>query len=180
MAKRVDHDSTMEVSSSQLDPDAKKRPAPHRAPGVDKNDVSMWIGGVVGADEFSQKAKRKPQQIRWSAVIIALLLLVGLLGGAVYLLFIRKSSPSAAPKVAPHNDAAVVAPLVLDAEAAPAVAGDAGVDAAAGGDAGAGDAALPVDAITGAGGDKPPVKKTTTKKKVVKKVTKKKPAPKKK
>jgi cytoskeletal protein RodZ len=166
MAKRVDHDSTMEVSSSQLVPDAKKRPQPHRAPGVDKNDVSMWIGGVVGAEEFAGK-KPKPKRIVWGRVIAAVLLLVGLIGAAAYFLFFRSNAPSTSAS-APLDAAAVMATAPSDAGIdAPS---DASVDAAVA------TGPLQADAISGVDGNNPPAKKPV--KKTVKKVVKK-PAPKK-
>jgi hypothetical protein len=41
MGKRVDHDSTMEMSTSQLVPD------------VPKHDQSVWKQTVVGTDQFA-------------------------------------------------------------------------------------------------------------------------------
>jgi hypothetical protein len=167
MAKRVDHDSTMEVSSSQLVPDAKKRPQPHRAPGVDKNDVSMWIGNVVGADDFAGGKKPKPKRIVWGRVIFAVVLLVGLIGAAVYFLLLRKSAPATSASV-PMDAAAVMA----------APPGDAAIDAPsdAAVDAAVATGPLQADAISGVDGNDPPAKKPV--KKTVKKTVKK-PAPKK-
>ena len=172
MAKRVDHDSTMEVSSSQLVPDAKKRPQPHRAPGVDKNDVSMWIGGVVGAEDFAGK-KRAPKKIVWGRVFVAIGLLVAVIGAAVYFLFVRSSSP--APSASVRMDAATVL-AAPPSDAAVDAPSDAAVDAAV--DTGP----LQADAISGVDGTNPPVKKPVKKtvKKVVKKPVPKKTAPKKK
>lgn len=176
MAKRLDNDSTMEVSSSQLVGDGKNRPAPHRQPGQDKNDVSMWIGGVVGADAFA--GTPKPKQGR--GLIVALVLLIVAAGaGAIYFLVLKpggKPSPSAgstpgsaaAPlPAAPTMDAQ---PTVVPAATHDAAPADAGVEAAS--DAGA----LKADAISGLPEKR--TKKSTTKKPATKKVVKK-PAPKK-
>src|SRR4051794_31867273 len=93
MAKRVDNDSTMEVSSSQLEPGRPKPPK-----GADKNDVSMWIGNVVGADAFAARPTA-PKGSRVGLVVVLLLVIVAAGGGAAYYFFLRPSKP--APSVAP-------------------------------------------------------------------------------
>src|SRR4051812_38317609 len=114
MAKRVDNDSTMEVSSSQLEPG---RPRPPK--GADKNDVSMWIGNVVGADAFTARPTA-PKQGRGWLVVVLLVLLVAAGGGAAYYFFLRPSKPPpASPAAAP------VPMLPADAQASP-MAADAG------------------------------------------------------
>jgi hypothetical protein len=171
MAKRVDHDSTMEVSSSQLVPGEVKRPAPHQAPGVSKNDVSMWIGGVVGADAFAGTPK-KPATRRGLRVVLLVLLVAAIAGAAGYYFFGRGEDPK--PSAAPSTplDAAAVLPMDAGAVATPVdAATDASVSDAAAGDAGV----LQVDAISGLPA-KPPAKKPVT----TKKKTTKKPVPKKK
>jgi hypothetical protein len=182
MAKSRDkNDSTMDISASQL-VSGNRPPAP-RPPGVDKNDVSMWIGGVVGADDFAGTKKRASKSRLPLAIGLAALLAAA--GGGAYYMFGRPSSsaPIAAP--APTDtprdvgSAAIVAPLDAAAsEAAPAIAttpADAGAEIAP---ADAGSAALAADAVSGADPKHPATKtsKKTTKKTVKKPAVKKKSA----
>lgn len=158
MAKRHDkNDSTMDISASQLVPE--KRPQP---PVVNKNDVSMWIGGVVGADEFA--GKKKSASKSRAPVVIGAVALLGALGGGAYYMFGRTSSSPArvaAPAItidaAPAEPPAPIATMPVDAgaEAAPSDAAVAAPDA------------LVADAVSAA--DPAPKKKPTTKKKTVKK-----------
>jgi hypothetical protein len=172
MAKRVDHDSTMEVSSSQLVPGEVKRPVPHQAPGVSKNDVSMWIGGVVGADEFAGTKKQKSSG-RGLRVVLLLLLVAAIAGAAGYFLLWRDdtTAPSAAPSPTAPTATALPGQAPADAmvasdAAALAATSDAGIDAGVG---------LVVDAISGLPEKPPPTKKKVVKKPTKKPVVKKKP-----
>jgi hypothetical protein len=75
MAKRVDHDSTMELSTSQLVPDAppvKKRPSIGA-----QNDMSVWKQVVVGTDDFAPAAPVKTRSRVW-----LILLGLGVIAGA--------------------------------------------------------------------------------------------------
>jgi hypothetical protein len=172
MGKRVDHDATQEVSSSQLVPDAK----PPVYPSVSKNDASMWLQAPVSADDFVAAPKR-PQAPRSSrAVVVGVLAVafVAALGGGIWYAFLRESpaptaagpttpAPAPAPVIAGPVDAAV-------AEAMPdaAVAVDAAVAEVA--------TAVQADAISSAGKlfKKKPVKRPTKKRRIVKKRTAKK------
>ena len=181
MAKRLDNDSTMEVSSSQLVGDGKNRPAPHRQPGQDKNDVSMWIGGVVGADAFAGTAKPK----KGRGLLIALLVVAVLAAGsaAVYFLILAKKDATPSPSAGSTPGSAAVMPAAPTMDAQPAMVPAATADAAPA-DAGvdAQDGALKADAISGLPEKPAGEKKATTKKPAVKKPatkTVKKPAPKK-
>ena len=71
MAKRVDHDSTMEMSTSQLVPDAPRE------------DASVWKQVVVGTEQFAPTAAptRGP---RWGVVVAVLAVLAALGGAAIY------------------------------------------------------------------------------------------------
>lgn len=161
MAKRHDkNDSTMDISVSQLVPE--KRPQP---PVVNKNDVSMWIGGVVGADEFA--GTKKKSKTRAPLVLALIVLLAAAAGGAYYMFNSGSSTPVAAPS--PARTPPDAAPA---GSAEPAIATmpvDAAVEVAPV-DAGAA-APLVVDAVSAAD---PAPKKKTTKKKTVKKPVKKK------
>jgi hypothetical protein len=173
MGKRVDHDATQEVSSSQLVPDAK----PPAYPSVSKNDASMWMQAPVSADDFVGAPKR-PQAPRNSrAVVVGLLavLLVAALGGGIWYAFLRESpAPTSA---GPTTPAAPVAAPAVAAEPADAAVAEAAPDAAV-----AIDAAMPevasvqADAISGAGKffKKKPVKRTHKKRHIGKKRTAKK------
>jgi hypothetical protein len=158
----------MEVSSSQLVPGEVKRPAPHQPPGVAKNDVSMWIGNVVGADDFARPTK--PSSGRGLRVVLVLLLVVVAGGAAGYYLFWKdKTTPSAAPSPAtPPQTPPAPMPAEAPVDAMVATPADAGMDAGAG---------LEVDAISGLPEKPPPAKKKVTKKVTKKPVVKKKPAP---
>jgi len=71
MGKRVDNDSTMELSTSQLVPDAPR------------GDASVWKQVVVGTDQFTPAAARSPGR-RWGWIVVALVLLAGAAVAAGY------------------------------------------------------------------------------------------------
>lgn len=170
MAKRRDkNDSTMDISASQLVPG--NRPPVPKQPGVNKNDVSMWIGGVVGADDFA--GTKKPASRSRTPLVIGLVVLLAAAGGGAYYMFGRASSSSpvagsptadAATDVgsaaiagsgsAGSSEAIVTAPVDAAVEVAP-------IDAAA-----EAPVALAADAVSGAD---PKHKVTATKKKTAKK-----------
>lgn len=175
MRKRVDHDATQEVSSSQLVPDAK--PPAFTGP---KNDASMWMQAPVSADDFVGLPKKKAGS-RGLVIGMFAVLLVGVTAAGVYYAILRPpdlqpaasvsaesaTSPAVTPAPAPAQPA--VAPAVVDAgtEVA-ATSADAG---AADGDAGVGSAtALKVDAVSAAD---PAIKKKSSKKRTKKKTGKK-------
>ena len=56
MGKRVDNDSTMEMSTSQLVPDR-----------VD-HDASVWGKAVVGTDQFAPAPVKRDRRARWLAL----------------------------------------------------------------------------------------------------------------
>lgn len=184
MRKRVDHDATQEVSSSQLVPDAK--PPAFTGP---KNDASMWLQAPVSADDFVGMAKKKPA--RGGRAVVIGLTVVGLVGvtvAGVWYGILREPSAqtSALPSVGSAGSAS--APAAEPTSEQPAVAAsetDAGVAevAATPPDAAAPDAgavavgALQVDAVSAADpAPKAPKKKTTKKRPAKKKATKKKTA----
>jgi hypothetical protein len=159
MAKRGDkNDSTMDISASQLV--SGHRPQP---PGVNKNDVSMWIGGVVGADEFSGSKKRVKKSR--APLAIGRVALLAAAGGGAYYMFGRQSSTTPVA-----NSAPIDAQPTPQVPAAPIATAPPPLDAGIEMDAAVPDAgvALAADAVSGAD----PKHKTTTttkKKKVVKK-----------
>ena len=177
MANRRDkNDSTMDISASQLVPE--KRPPAPQTPAVNKNDVSMWIGGVVGADEFSGSKKRVTKSR--APLAIGVVALLAAAGGGAYYMFRRPSSSTPVAAPATPGSAALgsaidvgSAPVAAPADAAdtpPAITTlpiDAGAEIAPG-DAGV---ALAADAISGADPKHKPA--TTTKKKSTKKTVKK-------
>ena len=69
MGKRADHDSTMELSTSQLVPDK---------PAVN-HDASVWLGKTVGSEQFTPAAKPKGNK---TALVIAVLFLLFIAGAA--------------------------------------------------------------------------------------------------
>jgi hypothetical protein len=154
----------MDISASQL-VSGNRPPAPQQ-PGVNKNDVSMWIGGVVGADDFAGTKKRASKSRLPLAIGLAALLAAA--GGGAYYMFGRPSSP--APVAAPAHtgsatdvgSAALTAPLDAASEPPSNIAttpADAGAEIAP---SDAGSAALAADAVSGAD-LKHPATKTTTK-----------------
>ena len=176
MRKRVDHDATQEVSSSQLVPDAK----PPAFAGS-KNDASMWMQAPVSADDFVGVPKKKAGT-RGLVIGVFALLLVGVTAAGVYYAILRPpdlrpaasagstaSNAPASTEAAPAQPA--VAPALPDAGSEVAtVSSDAG--AGGDGDAGVGSAAaLNADAVSAADPviKKTPAKKRTTKKKTAKK-----------
>ncbi len=140
MRKRVDHDATQEVSSSQLVPDAK----PPARPGAGNNDASMWMQAPVSADDFAggPRKKKPPGRGGRTAVvgIFAVLLVATVAGGAWYV-FLRESPAQTA--AAPSAPAPTPAPVAADLADAGAVA--AGADAAV-----VVDAAVPAIAVVDA------------------------------
>ncbi len=178
MRKRVDHDATQEVSSSQLVPDAK--PPAFTGP---KNDASMWLQAPVSADDFVGMPKKKAGSRGGRGLVIGVfaVLLVGVSVAGVYYAILRppdlqpaasvsgESATSPAP-VTPTPAAVepAVAPALADAGAdLVAASPDAGVD----GDTGVGSAAaLTADAVSAAD---PVIKKKSPKKRTKKKTAKK-------
>ena len=187
MGKRVDpkHDATQEVSLSQLlpDPPATPKRAPPR--GNPQNDASMWIGSVVGSDDFAPAAKKPMAPAGNRNVIWAVLLLIGgVVAGAGAWYFTNRprsaapaaqatTSPSpATPAPAPSTPTpAIAAPAAPVAAPAPTAAVAPPTAAAA---AAAGAPSMMVDAISSVGA---PIKAKVTKKKVAKKKLTTKPAP---
>lgn len=177
MRKRVDHDATQEVSSSQLVPDAK----PPVYPTVPKNDASMWLSAPVSADDFVGAPKKKPGGSGGRGIVVGLtaVALLAVTGGGVWYAFLREQpkqtsafdpKPASAPAPAPASapDPAAVAADASDAGVAVAAA-DAAVQST--GETGAAGAALQVDAVSAADPamKKPTKKRASTKKKGVKK-----------
>jgi len=70
MGKRVDNDSTMEMSTSQLVPD------------VPKHDQSVWAQTVVGTDQFAP-TKPRPSSSRTALWVVIAILLLATAAGAV-------------------------------------------------------------------------------------------------
>lgn len=183
MRKRVDHDATQEVSSSQLVPDAR----PPVYGNVPKNDASMWLSAPVSADDFvgaANKKKRSASRGRSLVIGATAIALLGVTGAGAYYALLRESpshtsafevTPSATPAAAtqtaapPSGSAEAPAPAQV---AAPTVAADAGLATAPADAAVAADvAALEADAVSAADPaiKKPTKKRAATKKKVVKK-----------
>ncbi|MEO8705171.1 MAG: hypothetical protein ABI867_34315 [Kofleriaceae bacterium] len=154
-AKVIDkNDSTMEVSTSQLVPDA----------GIPKNDRSVWKQVVVSSDDFAAPAKpAKPANPRrwW---IFAVIGLVAVAGGIVAWIAMSGDNVVITPTPPPPKPAAIVPPVDARPIDAPP---DAAIDA-------------PVDAAVDAPVDAAPIAKPVPKRKpVVKKAPpKKKPVPK--
>lgn len=69
MGKRVDNDSTMEMSTSQLVPDK-----------VD-HDASVWGKAVVGSDQFAPAPVKRDRTALWIA--IAFVVFTALAAGAL-------------------------------------------------------------------------------------------------
>jgi hypothetical protein len=124
------NDKTQMLSDSQV---VEVKPAT-----VDKNDRSVWLGRVVGADEFAPPPVQKSSSAKW--VVLAVLVL-GAGGAGAYWFHVRGGSHAAVPvdavpskpDAAPPPDAARPADAAIDApvDAAPtdAAVEDAGVDA---------------------------------------------------
>ncbi|HEY5948923.1 MAG TPA: hypothetical protein VIV40_25705 [Kofleriaceae bacterium] len=167
MRKRVDHDATQEVSSSQVVPDKK----PPVYPNMPKNDASMWMQTPVSADDFISGPRKKPNAPRSGRGVIVALVVVALLAvtsAGVWYAYLRESPKqtaayemkgSAAPAPAP-----AVATTPVDAAAVATAPADAGVTADAAISAAA--AALNADAVSGAG---PAAKKASKKRAATKK-----------
>jgi len=137
MAKRADPDATMDISASQLVPDAQGRPrAPEgqprgrgpRAP-VAQHDMSVWKQVVVGSDDFAPPPKARSGGRRGWLVAGALGAAVVGSGGAFALYrFSGDGAPAPAPAAAPAADPAKAAaaggsapdPAKAAVEAAPA------------------------------------------------------------
>ncbi|HEU4615940.1 MAG TPA: hypothetical protein VFS15_27775 [Kofleriaceae bacterium] len=171
MGKRVDHDATQEVSSSQLVPDAK----PPAYPSVSKNDASMWLQAPVSADDFVGAPKRPqaPRSSRTVVVGVIAVMFVAALGGGIWYAFLRESpAPTAAGPTTPAP-----APTPVAAEPADAAVAEATPDAAIAIDAAVAEvAAVQADAVSSAGKlfKKKPVKRPAKKRRIVKKRTAKK------
>lgn len=71
MGKRADHDSTMELSTSQLVPDK---------PAVN-HDASVWLGKTVGSDQFAPAEKPKRNKTALVIVILFVLFTAGAAAG---------------------------------------------------------------------------------------------------
>jgi len=134
--KRPDpgHDSTMELSGSQLvAPSAPRPPAP-RGRGNPGNDMSVWRQVVVGTDDFAPAASTAPRWRR-DRIAIALGVLALAIGGAAYALF-----------GGGDDRPAVAASSAAPATPAPAAAAPAVPTPTAAGSAATFDAAAPVEA----------------------------------
>jgi len=71
MGKRVDNDSTMELSTSQLVPDSPR------------GDASVWKQVVVGTDQFTP-APAPSSGRRWGLILVGLVLLAAAAVAAGY------------------------------------------------------------------------------------------------
>ena len=71
MGKRADHDSTMELSTSQLVPDKPKV----------NHDASMWAGKTVGSEQFAPAPKPKSNKTALVIVILFVLFIGGAAAG---------------------------------------------------------------------------------------------------
>lgn len=72
MGKRVDHDSTMEMSTSQLVPD------------VPRHDQSVWKQTVVGSDQFAPTPRASSGGRRILLLVCFLVLAAAAGAGAYY------------------------------------------------------------------------------------------------
>ncbi|HWO19402.1 MAG TPA: hypothetical protein VNO30_11525 [Kofleriaceae bacterium] len=104
MAKRRDrdNDATMDVSMSQLVPDAPQRPhvpsaapqgRPAKAPNA-QNDMSVWKQVVVGSDDFAPPPKTSSGRGRRLAILSAVLGVAA--GGGVFAWKMLSSDPAPA------------------------------------------------------------------------------------
>jgi len=148
------------------------RPPVPRQPGVPNNDASMWIGNVVGTDDFAPAAvNKKSSGGKRAKLAIGLIAAAAVAGAGGYTAFRlasggSKASPSAgATPPGPTATKPVAAPAEAPADAAVAEENKALADAGP----------LVADAVSAAD---PVVKKatTTTKRTATKKTTKKKVA----
>jgi len=101
MAKRRDHDSTMDLSLSQL-----VVPKPPKAPprGMNPNDVSVWGQLVVGTSDFAPPPrKRAAHAPLWIGLGVVGTLAVA---AAVYVMFMRPTTESQASAAVPAAAAA--------------------------------------------------------------------------
>jgi hypothetical protein len=168
MAKRRDNDSTMDISASQLVPE--NRPPVPKQPGVNKNDVSMWIGGVVGADDFAG-ARSKPKKSRAPLLIGGLLVFAAAAGGAYYMFGSTSSSPTEPVADSPsattpsESGSAGSSEVPAEAPAAAVAPADAAVELALPDAAVEAPAMLAADAVSGADPKHKVTKKKVTKKK---------------
>jgi len=96
MGKR-DHDSTMDLSLSQL---VVPKPPKAPPPGVAQNDVSVWGQLVVGTADFAPAPKKRATHAPlWIGLGVVGTLAIA---GAVYVMFLHKADePEAAAAVAP-------------------------------------------------------------------------------
>jgi hypothetical protein len=74
MGKRADHDSTMELSTSQLVPD---RPAAN-------HDASVWGGKTVGSEQFAPAPRPRGSSPARLIVLLFLLFTAGAAAGIYY------------------------------------------------------------------------------------------------
>ena len=74
MGKRADHDSTMELSTSQLVPDK---------PAVN-HDASVWGGKTVGSEQFAPAPQPRGNK---NALVIAILFLLFIAGASAGIYF---------------------------------------------------------------------------------------------
>jgi hypothetical protein len=99
--KRADNDATMELSTSQLVPDALPRKRAPRPP-ISPNDVSMWKHVVVGSDDFAPPPAARPGRgRRW---VLAGALGAGIAAGGAFAWY-RLAGPSSEPPAAPAGGA---------------------------------------------------------------------------
>lgn len=129
-AGRADNDATMEVSTSQLVPDAGRPPA--LRPPMAPNDVSMWKHVVVGTDDFAPAKKARPQRgdsgRRWAIAAAIGAVLAG--GGAVAWFGFLREAPVEPAAVTATPEAAAPAEAAPAAPPAPAVATGSAAEAA--------------------------------------------------
>jgi hypothetical protein len=134
MAKRRDNDATMDVSMSQLVPDAPQRPrSPSAAPQgrgskapIAQNDMSVWKQVVVSSDDFApptKKVRHGGGGLRW--VIAGAVLAVGAAGGIFAWRQLASDPGKPAATAASASDPAKPAPVEAPAPAAAIATGPA-------------------------------------------------------
>jgi hypothetical protein len=141
MAKPTDtNDKTQMLSESQVVSVSPNPPPTPPSAGTDKNDRSVWMGLVVGADEFAPPPKRRSKRPLW---IAAGLVGAGALGAGVYTLYPRGSTapavtagsgsslPAATPDATELVPDAAIATAPIDAPLTDAPVADASIADAA-------------------------------------------------
>jgi len=106
MAKVGDHDSTMEVSTSQLVSDVPAQPA------IPKNDRSVWAQVVVGTEQFAPAPAAAPARRARGILLVCGLAVVAAIGGYVAFAILHDDDDPAParetsiPSAVPSPDAA--------------------------------------------------------------------------